>query len=270
MFGEQKTYPIFTQKPFKLFRHKIDVNLERDKAAIQNYVFKIENSLADLRPEVAERWNYAKNGRLTPDMFSVSSDEPVWWKCPDCGHEWKISINSMTGKKRGKGCAVCSKKNRIQTYIATKLQKIGSLADKFPDIAESWHPTKNGKLTPHDVLPGNTSKIWWLCKKCGYEWQAQPHDRQKGRGCPHCAGKVPMVGVDDLGTTHPDLMKDWDYDKSININPQKLKAGSNKAVWWKCHKCGHNWQAVVEFRAQGFCRCPNCKKRTKQLKFVFD
>ena len=269
MFDEQKTYPIFAQKPFKLFHHKIDVNLERDKAAIQNYVFKIENSLADLRSDVAERWNYEKNGRLTPDMFSVSSDEPVWWKCPDCGHEWKISINSMTGKKRGKGCAVCSKKNRIQTYIATKLQKIGSLAEKFPDIAESWHPTKNGKLTPYDVLPGNTSKIWWLCKKCGYEWQAQPHDRQKGRGCPHCAGKVPMVGVDDLGTTHPDLMKDWDYDKNININPQKLKAGSNKTIWWKCHKCGHSWQAVVEFRAQGFCRCPNCKQHNKQLKFKF-
>lgn len=271
VYGQnQEAYYIPTIKPFKLFHHNIDVDLERDKAEIQNYVFKIENSLADLRPDVARKWNHEKNGRLTPDMFSVSSDEPVWWKCPECGHEWKISINSMTGKKRGGGCAVCSASIRAQKSVDTKIKKRGSLATVFPEIARSWHPTKNGTLTSCDVAPGSAKRVWWLCEKCGYEWLACPHDRQKGRGCPHCAGKVPMVGVDDLGTTHPDLMKDWDYDKNININPQKLKAGSNKAVWWKCHKCGHNWQAVVEFRAQGFCRCPNCKKQNKQLKFVFN
>ena len=78
-----------------------------------------------------------------------------------------------------------------------------------------------------------------------------------------------MVGVDDLGTTHPDLMKDWDYDKNINISPQKLKAGSNKAVWWKCHKCGHEWQAMVEVRAQGFRPCTYCRKNKNQLELDF-
>ena len=244
-------------KPFKIFHHNIDVNLERDKAEIQSYVFKVENSLAVLRPDVAQKWNYEKNGKLTPDMFSVGSNEPVWWKCPKCGHEWKISINSMTGKKRGGGCAVCSKPIRIQTYIKTKIRKGGSLAEKFPEIAKSWHPTKNGNLTPYDVTPSSASLIWWLCKKCGYEWQARPHDRQKGRGCPHCSGKVPMAGVDDLATLYPELAQEWDYAKNADLTPKDVRSGSDRRVWWKCPSCQHEWKAVIRFRVKNK-KCPNC------------
>ena len=264
----QGTFNIPRVKQLKLFHHKIDVDLTRDKAEIQNYVFKVENSLADLRPDVAKKWNYEKNGKLTPDMFSVGSSEIVWWKCPDCGHEWKISINSMTGKKRGKGCAVCSKPARIQKYIKTKIMKSGSLAEKFPEVVALWHPTKNGDLTPYDVSPNSTKQIWWLCKECGFEWQASPHDRRKGRGCPHCAGKVPIAGLDDLATANPELAKEWNYEKNTSLTPQNIKKGSDRYVWWKCSKCGFEWQAVIRFRVKGFCSCPHCSK--KYLDFDFE
>lgn len=253
----QEQHLTYKTKPFKLFRHNINVDLQRDKADIQNYVFRIENSLARSRPDVAKKWNYEKNGKLTPDMFSVSSNESVWWKCPKCGHEWKISINSMTGKKRRGGCAVCSKIERIQTYVMTKMKKGGSLAENLPKIAEEWHPTKNGGLTPYDVLPGSTRQIWWLCKTCGYEWQTSPHERRRRRGCPHCAGKVPMVGVDDLATLCPGLAKQWNYEKNTNLTPTDVKTGSDKRVWWKCSNCGHEWLAVIRFRVKNN-KCPNC------------
>ena len=88
---------------------QIDVNIERDRPQILGYLTSIDNSLAILRPDVASKWDYVKNQDLTPDMFTVSSNEIVWWKCPDCGREWKCSINSMTRKGRF-GCAECSKK----------------------------------------------------------------------------------------------------------------------------------------------------------------
>ena len=88
---------------------QIDVNIKRDRPQILGYLTSIDNSLAILHPDVASKWDYVKNQDLTPDMFTVSSNEIVWWKCPDCGHEWKCSINSMTRKGRF-GCAECSKK----------------------------------------------------------------------------------------------------------------------------------------------------------------
>lgn len=38
-----------------------------------------------------------------------------------------------------------------------------SLADKFPEIAKRWHPTKNGDLTPQSFKPGSHKKVWWVC-----------------------------------------------------------------------------------------------------------
>tara|TARA_B110000285_G_scaffold180449_1_gene203483 strand:+ start:85 stop:225 length:141 start_codon:yes stop_codon:yes gene_type:complete len=36
-----------------------------------------------------------------------------------------------------------------------------SLAEVNPELAEEWHPTKNGELTPFDVTKGSNKKVWW-------------------------------------------------------------------------------------------------------------
>lgn len=61
-----------------------------------------------------------------------------------------------------------------------------SFADQFPDIALEWHPTKNGKLKPNNVTVYSNKKVWWKCKKCGYEWMAVCSDRALGGGCRKC------------------------------------------------------------------------------------
>lgn len=184
---------------------QIDVNIERDRPQILGYLTSIDNSLAILRPDVASKWDYVKNQDLTPDMFTVSSNEIIWWKCPDCGHEWKCSINSMTRKGRF-GCAECSKKHRGRSFTQGVVKKVGSLAETMPELAKEWHPIKNGDLTPNDITAGKFKPVWWLCPKCGYEWQASPNNRKRGIGCPCCSGRVPKTGVNDLETLYPELL----------------------------------------------------------------
>jgi ABC-type ATPase with predicted acetyltransferase domain len=45
------------------------------------------------------------------------------------------------------------------------------------------------------------------------------------------------------------LMKEWDYEANVDLNPENLKSGSNKKAWWKCRKCGGKWQATICDRA---------------------
>ena len=40
------------------------------------------NSLAALAPEIAKEWDSSKNGNLSPDKVTISSNRKVWWKCP--------------------------------------------------------------------------------------------------------------------------------------------------------------------------------------------
>ena len=37
------------------------------------------------------------------------------------------------------------------------------------------------------------TKIEWLCKDCGYTWVAVPNGILGDRGCPACAGKLPLT-----------------------------------------------------------------------------
>ena len=61
-----------------------------------------------------------------------------------------------------------------------------------PELVEEFHPTKNGNLTPDNILAGTNIKIWWKCSDCSYEWDASGSNRldkknQRGSGCPSCA-----------------------------------------------------------------------------------
>ena len=64
------------------------------------------NDLKSLRKDIADEWNYDKNGDLKPEFFSVGSSKKVWWKCSKCGHEWKTSVANRT---YGFGCPKCGR-----------------------------------------------------------------------------------------------------------------------------------------------------------------
>lgn len=63
-----------------------------------------------------------------------------------------------------------------------------------------------------------------------------------------------------------DLIEKWDYSKNEKEgnDPEKLTCGSSRIVWWKCSKCGYEWQTEIRTRNKGH-GCPkyNHKKRKK-------
>ena len=235
------------------------IDIKKDKYEIYKYIYKINNSLAEKKPDVAKKWNYEKNGYLKPNMFSVSSNEIVWWKCSDCGNEWETSINHMT-RKGTLGCPICAKVQRGKTFTKSVVDKVGSLAEKMPELVKEWHPTKNADLTPNDITAGRFKPVWWVCSKCGYEWKASPNIRKRGIGCPCCSGRVPKVGVNDLETMYPQIAKEWNYNKNGKLKPNMVKSGSNKKVWWICSECGNEYEATINHRTAKIrpTACPIC------------
>ena len=60
------------------------------------------------------------------------------------------------------------------------------LATTDPDLAEQWHPEKNGKVSPETVRPASLKVYWWRCER-GHEFQATPVYRTRAiRTCPGC------------------------------------------------------------------------------------
>ena len=138
-----------------------------------------------------------------------------------------------------------------------KMSKHQYITDDSKLMAE-WDWEKNEKLGLFpDKLTSQTRKVaWWRCATCGYEWDAIIANRSNGRGCPVCAHKVVIAGVNDLGTTHPELAKEWDYEKNGNLLPQNVSYGMGKKVGWIC-PLGHKYSATILHRSSGT-NCPTC------------
>ncbi len=145
------------------------------------------NDLQTKYPNIAKEWHTNKNGDSKPSTIMFGSHKKVWWKCSK-GHEWETAIVQRTAN--GSGCPYCSG-NLVITHE-------NDLETLRPEIAEEWHPTKNGDLKPSDVKVGSNKNVWWRCAK-GHEWQATINNRtSKDQGCPFCSGigtSLPEQGI---------------------------------------------------------------------------
>jgi hypothetical protein len=206
-----------------------------------------KKSLAETHPEVAKQWHPKKNGNLTPNDFRLGSGKKIWWKC-DKGddHEWETKISHMAN---GSGCPICS--NHIAVLS-------NCLATLNPELSKDWHPTKNGDLTPFDVVGKSGRKVWWKCDKGDdHEWKASINHRSRGRNCPVCNGKK-VVKSNCLATTHPEVAKEWHPTLNGNLTSYDFTSGSGKKIWWKCDKGDdHEWISGIISRSIGG-GCPVC------------
>ena len=150
------------------------------------HVLKGFNDLETNYPEIAKLWDYNRNN-LTPSEVMKGSSKKVWWICPDCGKPYLMPIHQRTKETNNYVCYACSKKRGAETKVKNMIADGNTLAVLEPELAKEWHPSKNGGLTPNDVTRASSQKVWWLCLKCGNEWQMRVHARAKGQGCPECA-----------------------------------------------------------------------------------
>ena len=211
------------------------------------------NDLKTTFPTLVEEWNYEKNINVSPTDLTSGSAKIVWWKCANCGTEWKTSIRHRT--QRNSGCPICSDKQRVISRNKTLIDKNGCVIDKT--LLQEWNYKRNGDLTPEQVTPSSNKRVWWICSKCDYEWQTSVSNRNSlGRGCPCCSNKVVVKGKNDLLTVNPSLAKEWHPTKNLPLTAESVTIGSGKKVWWIC-QFGHEYRASVLHRGHGT-NCPVC------------
>ena len=96
-----------------------------------------------------------------------------------------------------------------------------------PQLMSEWDLLKNAELcSPNEVTFRSSKKVWWKCKE-GHEWQAIIHNRSINHsGCPYCAGRKAIKGVNDISTLYPDLVKEWDFEKNGSLKPDEITRGT--------------------------------------------
>ena len=214
------------------------------KTSAQNSRFNI--SLQDSNPELAKQWHPTMNLPLTPDKVTPGVSKKVWWVCPrDKDHIWQTTVRN---RSKGNGCPLCLTSP--------------SLAEKLPDLAKEWHPTKNGELKPTEITYGSARRVWWQCSvNPEHEFESTVTSRSaqgRMRGCPICAGVV-VSPTTSLEFNHPEIAKEWHTLKNEGLAPKDVTRASAKKVWWICSvNPAHEWQAQIKNRTVLGSGCPIC------------
>ena len=58
---------------------------------------------------------------------------------------------------------------------------------------------------------------------------------------------------------YPELAKEWHPTKNKQLTPNMFKPKSNFLAWWKCPKCGEEYEQTIINKVSGG-QCPNCVK----------
>ena len=198
--------------------------------------------------DILEQWDKEKNIGISMNEVSYGSHVRVWWRCKE-GHCWQTKIYNRTSGNSG--CPICQRK-RSRVHL-------NDLASQAPELAKQWHPTKNGSITPNDVLAGTPRKVWWK-GPCGHEWEAAVMSRTAGSGCPVCAGRTVVPGINDLASFAPDIVCEWNSNRNGSTTPEMVSPYANRKVWWRC-ELGHEYQAEIRHRTVEKSGCPYCTGR---------
>lgn len=203
------------------------------------------NDLAATHPSLAAEWHATRNRELGPENVVWGTHRKVWWQGP-CGHEWESAVVARASSK-ATGCPYCGGRSILPGF-----NDVASLP-----IARHWDLEKN-KVTIQSVNRGTPRKVWWRCDS-GHSYLMQVNLKVKRpMSCPVCSRKVLQAGVNDLATTHPDLLLEWDFEKNSGLDPASVSSGTRTKAWWKCNR-GHSWSQGIDAR-QRF-GCPYCSGR---------
>ena len=191
------------------------------------------DDLATLFPEVAAE----ADGWDPATVKAGSSTHKRQWRCRE-GHSYLATPKTRTSG--GTGCPICAGRQVLVGY--------NDLQSLRPEIAAEAHG-----WDPKEATISSGKKKEWICPE-GHTYEAVINDRtnrDRNVGCPYCAGRRVLKGVNDLLTCFPDVAG-WAY----GWDPATVTKKSDKRLDWKCPK-GHIFKQRVANRTKGD-GCPFC------------
>jgi hypothetical protein len=139
-----------------------------------------------------------------------------------------------------------------------RFTKERSLAVVAPEVAATWHATRNGRLRPEDVMAVSGRRVWWQCPKgLDHEWKVSVASRREHRNCPFCINRR-LSSTNSLATVNKAVAREWHPNKNGNLRPSDVVYGSSKLVWWQCQR-GHEWLESIGYRTSRGTGCSGCR-----------
>ena len=215
-----------------------------------------ENDLATVAPKGAAM--LSEKDKHFAFEVTAGSKRKLAFVCPDCGQEFQAAIANVV-RSVGKGftgCPVCAGRKIVPG--------INDLASKCPEAAAMW--SSKNKLSASEVAVKTKKKAIFKCYVCKQEFEAAicgvvDSVDNGNTGCPVCAGKKVVPGINDLASQCPEAAAMWSSKNKLSAS--EVTARNHKKVFFKCRDCGQEFEATIANVTiaidNGTTGCPVCK-----------
>lgn len=229
--------------------------------------------LKNTYPEIFKMLDKNENikDNINIDMLSQSSHKKVHWICnkSDPPYKWCKSVNDII-KQKSCPCKVC----KLQYNKAKREDNTSTLLkDRFPDIFNQLHPTKNDHLNFKTLTYGSNKYATFICDTvydcgCAHEWKSIICNRTNSNsGCPYCSNL--LICEHQSFMNDPLLFSQYKQENNPKIeNPWLISKNSHVKITWQCFyhlSCKHIWSSTVHSRTSGNTGCPFCKHTNGQV-----
>ena len=164
-------------------------------------------------------------------------------------------------------CAACASVPTLGIEMPYNIKE-NCLAVACPKVAAML--SEKDKHLAFDVTTGSGRKLTFVCPDCKQKFEAAICNvvRSVGNGttgCPVCAGRKVVPGINDLASQYPEVATMWSSKNKLPASEVATQSG--KKAFFKCHNCGQEFEAaiqnVVRSVGNGFTGCYDCKMRRK-------
>ena len=150
--------------------------------------------------EKSQYWS-DKNGEIKPIQVFKSANTKYWFNC-DCGHEFNILLNNLTGHNHW--CSYCSSPPQ---KLCEKEDCQSCFEKSFASHEKSkYWSEKNGEIKPIQVFKGSHRKYWFNCD-CGHDFNSELNNIT-GRNptwCSICVNKTEKKLYEQLLQIYPNI-----------------------------------------------------------------
>ena len=201
-------------------------------------------------PALAAEWHTERNAPLTPEQVAAKSRRKAGGNAQSaamCGKPEYTAAQAVTDAEPAP-----TDSGRSTSAHAEPGQ---SLAERDPEIAAQWHPSRNGALRASDVTANSGQTVWWLCDR-RHEWQAMINNRRKARGCPKCT--LWGTSVEEIRLRHELLAA----GVPIDPNHEVIHEASGRVL--QCDMVCSAWNVVIEFDGNRFHKLPDSVEKDER------
>jgi hypothetical protein len=130
-----------------------------------------------------------------------------------------------------------------------------------------WDYQRN-VIDPSTLGPGSSRSVFWICPQCGKSYQAPISSHTEHSLCHECSVKRRiekrtsnrLKKGDSLADKYPELSNEFLTSKN-KISPKNILFGAHAQYWWKCPKCGLEYQNSPSNRTLQGQGCPKCARK---------